>query len=174
MEFFLAFFDLIGDDLLKLVMEVKDKGKITGSMNSTFLALIPKVDHLDSFGDFRPISLCNLVYKVVAKTLAIRIKPLLLCYITNEQFCFLKNRHIHKVVGTPQEALHFIKTRGLNAFFLKIDLSKAFEKVQLLFLHIGFSYQSTKWIMSCITSIQMSLLINGATFEFISPTRGLR
>lgn len=70
MEFFLAFFDLIGDDLIKITMEIKVRGKITGHMNSTFLVLILKVDHPYSFGDFRPISLYNIVYKMVAKILA--------------------------------------------------------------------------------------------------------
>lgn len=69
--FFLAFFDLLGDDLLKMTMEVKDIGKNPGSMNSTFIALIPKVDHPDSFVDFRPISLCNLLCKMVAKSLSL-------------------------------------------------------------------------------------------------------
>lgn len=100
-------------------------------------------------------------------------------YITDEQFGFKKNGHMHKVVGETQENLHSIKTGGLNAFILKINLAKAFDKVswtflQLILLHIGFSYHSTKWIMSCITTNQIDILINGAGIDFFSLTRGLR
>jgi hypothetical protein len=65
-EFFLSFFDLLGEDLLKIVLELKDKGKMIGNLNSTFFTLIPMVDHPDAFRDFSHISLCNVLYKIVA------------------------------------------------------------------------------------------------------------
>jgi hypothetical protein len=59
-EFFLHFFDLVGEDLLQMVEDSRIKGKVIGSLNSTFLVLIPKQQHTLAFSDFRPISLCNL------------------------------------------------------------------------------------------------------------------
>lgn len=56
-----------------MVMEIKGRGKMLGILNSTFIALIPKVDHPDNSGDFRPISLCNMLYKIVAIFLAPRL-----------------------------------------------------------------------------------------------------
>jgi hypothetical protein len=58
-EFFTHFFDLVGSDLLLMVEDARVKGKISSSLNSTFLVLIPKEDNPTSFNDFRPISLCN-------------------------------------------------------------------------------------------------------------------
>jgi hypothetical protein len=46
-------------------------GKIMGAMNATFISLIPKKNNLITFEDFRPISLCNLVYKIVSKIMKI-------------------------------------------------------------------------------------------------------
>ena len=69
MEFFLEFFDLMGGDLLNAVECSRLSGRVTPSLNSTFLALIPKKDKHVSFVDFRPISLCNLVYKLITKIL---------------------------------------------------------------------------------------------------------
>jgi hypothetical protein len=60
-EFFSHFFDLVGGDLLEMVEETRTKGLTAGGLNSTFLALIPKVNKPQTFGDYRPISLCNLV-----------------------------------------------------------------------------------------------------------------
>jgi hypothetical protein len=76
-EFFSHFFDLVGSDLLLMVEDARIKGKISSSLNSTFLVLIPKKDNPSSFNDFRPISLCNLVYKLISKVISTRLKPVL-------------------------------------------------------------------------------------------------
>ena len=75
MEFFLEFFDLIGGDLLNVVECSRLTGRVTSSLNYTFLSLIPKKDKPNSFVDFRPISLCNLVYKLITKIIALKLKP---------------------------------------------------------------------------------------------------
>ena len=64
-EFFLAFFDLVGEDLVLVVEQARLHGKVTGAINSTFLTLIPKCEKPLTFVDFRPISLCSLVYKII-------------------------------------------------------------------------------------------------------------
>jgi hypothetical protein len=76
-EFFLHFFDLVSEDLLALVEDSRTNGRIAGNLNSTFITLIPKKNKPHNFGDYRPISLCNLVYKIISKVIANRIKPLL-------------------------------------------------------------------------------------------------
>jgi hypothetical protein len=70
-EFFLFFFDLVGSDLLEMVEDSRKKGHLSGGINATFLALIPKANKPVSFDDYRPISLCNLIYKVISKILAL-------------------------------------------------------------------------------------------------------
>ena len=64
-EFFLHFFDMLGRDLLKAMECSRMSRRITPSLNSTFLALSPKKDKLTTFANFRPISLCNPVYKLI-------------------------------------------------------------------------------------------------------------
>jgi hypothetical protein len=64
-------------DLLEAMEESRRSGAMNRSLNLTFLVLIPKVNKPISFGDFRPIALCNLIYKIIAKLIATRIKPLL-------------------------------------------------------------------------------------------------
>lgn len=69
-EIFLHFFDLMfgeGDDLQKLVEEYRCSRKVYGALNSTFIVLIPKYKKPQSFKDYKPIYLCDLVDKLISK-----------------------------------------------------------------------------------------------------------
>jgi hypothetical protein len=116
-EFFLHFFDLVGKDLLDAVEESRQCGEVIRSLNSTFIALIPKVNSPSSFGDFRPIALCNLCYKIIAKIIARRIRPILSRSLSEEQLGFLKGRQILDAIGTTQECLHSIKVKNYKPSF---------------------------------------------------------
>jgi len=91
-EFFIHFFDLVSEELLEMVENARSNGHIAGSINSTFLALIPKVNKPINYGDYKPISLCNLVYKVISKVIVVHIKPILSKALSAEQLGFLEGR----------------------------------------------------------------------------------
>jgi hypothetical protein len=153
------------------VEESRREGTMERSLNSTFLTLILKVSRPSSFGDFRPISLCNLAYKIIAKVLANRLKPVLSRTLSGEQLGFLKGRHILDVVGTTQECLHNIKMKNMKAIILKLDLKKAYDCVnwdflRLILLQTGFGLLLTNWIMCCVTTATYSVLINGGPTPF--------
>ena len=135
-EFYLNYFDLLGPDLLSAIDSTRVSSYIPPSLNSTFLALIPKKDKPRTFADFRPISLCNLLYKLIAKVIAGRIKPFLDLGISQEQFGFLKNHQITNPIGIVQEVLHSVKTKNLCAFVLKLDLNKAFDRVDWTYVRL--------------------------------------
>ena len=85
-EIYRCLFDVLGEDLLRVIELSWVSGKILAVFNSTFLALIPKIDQPLSFEDFRPISLCNFVYKIIGKIISIRIKNVLGRCISGEHF----------------------------------------------------------------------------------------
>eukprot|EP00253_Pinus_taeda_P027166 PITA_27166 len=177
-EFFIAFFDVLGQDL-QVVEESRSTGSIYHAINSTFIALIPKSDTPASFDDYQPISLCNCLYKIISKTIANRLRPILSCSIAPQQFAFLESRQIHEAIGLAQEALHSLWSKHLRAILLKIDLSKAFDRVSWLYLkmiliHVGFPHVFITWIMACITTPSFSILINGSASDFFHSDRGLR
>lgn len=91
-EFYLTFFELLEQDLLHVVKESKTYGCMYDTFNSTFNALIPKSDMPQSFNDYRTISLCNCIYKIISKIIAIHLKPILSHHISLEQFSFLDNQ----------------------------------------------------------------------------------
>eukprot|EP00253_Pinus_taeda_P031311 PITA_31311 len=170
---------LISPDLLRVVEESRTTGSIYHAINSTFVALIPKSDSPASFDDYRPISLCNCLYKIISKTIANLLRPILSQSISPQQFAFLESRQIHEAIGLAQEALHSIWSKHLKAILLKIDLSKAFDRVSWLFIkmiliHLGFPHAYITWIMACLTSPSFSILINGSATPFFHSKRGLR
>eukprot|EP00253_Pinus_taeda_P014363 PITA_14363 len=178
-ELFLHFFDQIGAEITEVVEESRLKGEIYKPFNSTFIALIPKKDDPESFEDFRPISLCNYIYKIIAKVIANRLVPILSRNISMEQFGFLDGRQIHEAIGVAQEVIHNIKQKKKKGVVLKIDLSKAYDRInwlyiRLLLTHLGFSYSFISWIMGCISNVSFAVLINGAASPFFKSQRGLR
>ena len=92
-------YELLGLDLLKVVEDMCISGRISAAFNVTFIALIPKVENPTSLNEFRPISLCNCIYKVVSKVIAMRLKIILSANISGKQFGFLEGRQIHEASG---------------------------------------------------------------------------
>lgn len=68
-EFYITFYELLSFDLSRVVEEYKVSRSLYNAINSTFIALIPKSDSPSSFDDYRPISLCNVLYKIIANSL---------------------------------------------------------------------------------------------------------
>ena len=165
--------------LLKNIDQTRLSGFIPPSLNSTFLALIPKKDKPRTFVDFRPISLCNLLYKLIAKIIAGRLKPFLDSGISREQFGFLKDRQISEPIGIVQEVLHSVKTKNRCAFVLKLDLSKAFDRVdwtyvRLILIQIGVPLLTVNWIMGCLSTVNFAVLVNGTRSTFFTASLGIR
>jgi hypothetical protein len=179
MEFFIQFFELVGKDFLDAMEEKRLGGEVIKSINLNFIALIPKVNCPSSFGDFRPLALCNLCYKIIAKIIARRIRPILSHSFSEEQHGFLKGRHILDAIDTTQECLHSIKVKKLQAIILKLDLKKAYDCInwdflRLTLLQCGFGLPTTNWIMGCASSAAYAILINRESTKFFQSGRGLK
>jgi len=81
-EFFEEFFDLLGDDFLKVVEEIFQSWKMPWCINANFIVPISKHDFSNSFDDFRLISMCNCLYNIMAKLIVVRFKPILSSIVT--------------------------------------------------------------------------------------------
>lgn len=107
------------------------------SLNDTTIVLIPKKDNADSMKDLRPIALCNVLYKVIAKVLSNRLQVILPDIISENQSAFVPNRNITDNVLVAFEMLHYMKQKkkGLEGeVALKLDVSKAYDRVDWGFL----------------------------------------
>jgi hypothetical protein len=170
-EFYLGCFNVIGPDILKVVEESRINGHIHNPINSTLLVIISKTDNPSSFEYFRPILLCNCLYKIISKVINRRLKVILSKHISCEQFGFLEGRQIHEAIGVAQEGLHSIKLRKIKGVVVKIDLSKAFDRVNWLYLrmlliHLGFGLEFTNWVMGCMNLVSFSIFLNRLALLF--------
>lgn len=91
-EFYQARWNFLGTEILEAVEESRMKQKIWPGINSTFITLIPKNGKSDEAQGFRPIALCNVIYKIIATLVAKRLKPLLTHIISPEQTRFVEGR----------------------------------------------------------------------------------
>ena len=96
-----------------------------------------------------------------------RLKPFLDDSISPQQFGFLKNHQILEPIAISQEVLHTFNSRKRCALILKMDLSKAFDRVnwtfiRLLLIQIGIPLVGVNWIMGCVTSAKFAVLVNGS------------
>ena len=169
----------MGNEIADVAEQFKVNGNIPANLNSMFITLILKAADPTSFGDFRAISLCNLIYKITSKLIANRIKTTLEKHISREQYGFLRGRSIHEAMAVAQEALHSMHLERREAFIMKIDLMKAYDSldwsyIRLVLLKIGLSIPIIRWIMTCITTVWYAVIINSLPTAFFDATRGFR
>ena len=132
--------------------------------------------------DFWPISLCNMVYKIISKVLANRLKRILTKVIDESQSAFMPSRSITDNVLVAFEMMHCIDQRrkGKKAFMaVKLDMSNAFNRVEWSYLEammrrMGFDKKWIALMMMCVSTVSYSVSINREPKEKIVPLRGLR
>lgn len=178
-EFFSHFYDIFKDDLLRMVEATRISENINNVITSTFIALIPKKGQSASFHDYRPISLCNILFKIISKIIVERMKVVLNSFISNHQHVFLKDRNILDAVAMTQECLFSIISKNIDAAILKIDLKKAYDCVdwgflRILLAKIDLRPQCINWIMACVENVKYVVIINGIPSSFFQAERGLR
>lgn len=179
-EFFKAAWNIVGGDFIKAIQAFFDKGFLPKGINSTIMALIPKNNDAATMKDYRPISCCNVIYKVISKLLANRMKGMLPLFISLNQSAFVKDRLlIENVLLASELVKSYHKDSVIERCAVKIDVSKAFDFVQWSFLlsvltALNFPERFIVWIKKCIEMASFSIQINGELAGYFNSKRGLR
>lgn len=180
--FFKMFWEDVGDEVWHFVRDAFAQGYFNEQLAETLMVLIPKSDHPTSFKEFRPISLCNAVYKILTKVLVTRLRPMLARIISPLQSSFIPGRSTKDNAIILKEVVHHMKksSRKKGDMVFKLDLEKAYDRVDYWgFLSdtlrvFGFPSVIISLIMHGITSSSISLLWNGSRTPNFAPRRGLR
>ena len=179
--FYKKYWSTVKEVVLSSIWDFFGNHHLLTEQNHTFIALIPKQLGASSVQHFRPISLCNIIYKIISKILANRFKRLLHHFISPFQSAFVPSRTIQDNTIMAHELYHSINSKrgrgGLMA--VKIDMEKALDRMEWSFLlailtKLGFHPTWINWIRICITSSSFSVLLNGSPYGFFTPERGLR
>lgn len=108
--FFQRFWEDLGNCLTNFCSSCFNSVSIPSAINESYITLIPKVDNPESMSEFRPIGLCNTVYKLITKIISSRIRPILANIVSPLQSSFIKGRGIEdNVIVVKEVAHHFHK-----------------------------------------------------------------
>ena len=133
-DFFQSCCDLVREELWELVEESRRTKRVLKAFSETFLSLILKEQGANFPGKFRPISLCNVILKIITKVMANHIKPILPELVSLEQFGFVEGRQILDGIILMQEMIHSLNQTKMPGMMIKVDLAKDYDKVSWRFL----------------------------------------
>ena len=167
--------------VFKEVKAIFKDGLVLDYLNDMLVTLIPKCKTPKSLNNYRPISLCNSVYKIVSKNLVERIRPYLNKLVSPIQSAFMPERKGLDNVLVAQELFYALDgKKGKEGYMaIKVDLEKAYDRLEWCFIHkvlqaFHFPQNIVKVIMSRVTSTKISILFNGEALESFNPSRGIR
>ncbi|XP_019186423.1 PREDICTED: uncharacterized protein LOC109181124 [Ipomoea nil] len=134
--FYRHYWDIVGDLVTNFVNSCLISGTVPTGMLEAYMTLIPKKDCPENAGDFRPITLLNVIFKIVSKVLVNRLRPVMKKLVGPFQNSFLPGRSTLDNVVMTQEIVHNMsKAKGKKGFMvLKLVIHKAYDSLDWGFL----------------------------------------
>ncbi|CAN1804672.1 Putative ribonuclease H protein At1g65750 [Linum perenne] len=180
--FYQKFWDVVGVELVKDCNQWLRSKSVPNEARATDIVLLPKKENATRMADLRPISLCNVRYRIVAKVLANRLRNIMTDIIPEEQSAFIRGRSIVDNVLIAFETLHTLNLRRTakdGEVALKVDISKAYDRVEWKYLEavmvkMGFEQNWVDLMLMSVKSVEYSVMINTSRSEPFVPHRGLR
>ncbi|KAJ8624647.1 hypothetical protein MRB53_033177 [Persea americana] len=170
--FYQKFWHIVGEDVTSNCLSFINTCFFLVGLNDTLIVLIPK-KQLEVLLDMRPIALRNVLYKIVSKMIANRMKTVLATIVSEFQNAFVPGRAITDSILISTEIMHFLKRKGKGksgVAALKIDMSKAYDRIEWDFLKsmmlkLGFDAKWVEMIMLSVSTISYSVIRDGKEQE---------
>ncbi|XP_074305542.1 uncharacterized protein LOC141640759 [Silene latifolia] len=179
---FQKYWYVVKEDITEAVMSALNSGFILNELNRTFITLVPKCQNPENVTDYQPISLCNVMMKIITKCIANKLARVMEYIVGDFQNVFVPGRLIIDNILLAHEAIHSINSHrsGVHGrFAFKADMSKAYDSVSRAFLlatlrGFGFPEKLVLLIMSCVTTVSYEVLVNGTPHPNFKSRCGLR
>ena len=131
------------------------------------------------FKNWRPISLLNVDYKIIAKVLTNRFQKIMPEIIQEEQTCGVKGRNIHDNLMILRDTVDYVNNENIQTAMLSIDQEKAFDRIEWNYLYsvmekMGIPVELIKWIKIMYSNPVSAIIVNNFITEPFSVTRGIR
>lgn len=178
-EFYLAFWDDIGDSLSLVLNERFRLGSLTDSQRESLLRLIHKKDDRRLPKNWRPISLLNTDYKLVSKVITERLKSVMSSVVHQDQTCSVPGRSIFSNLQFVRDLLDMIDKTDETGILVTLDQEKAFDRVDHKFLmrtlsKFGFGPTFCQWVSLFYNNVFSRIIVNGNLSDPIFLGRGVR
>jgi len=179
-EFYVQFFPIIGNIYITIINHSYELGLLSSSQRTGHITLICKdKDHADNMKNWRPISLLNLDYKILTKTLTNRLRQVMANLISIHQTCAVPERSILDNNHLLRSVIDYVNQKELPCGILSLDQEKAFDRVNHKFLfncleQYGFGPHFISWIKLLYTDIHSSVIVNKYISSTFSVTRSVR
>ena len=179
-EFYEAFLDLLGGNLLDCYNEAFHENQLSISQRRGIISLIPKSEeNLNEITCWRPITLLNVDYKILARIIATRIEPSLPSLIHSDQTGFIKGRYIGQNIRLLDDLMNFTDANKIPGILLFIDFEKAFDTLEWSFLHqvlevFNFGPKIRKWVSILYNDIESGVMNGGYMTNYFKVSRGVR
>lgn len=178
-EFIQAYWQELKSNIVQLLADFYNHSLDLSKFNQADVIMIPKGECPTTVGDYHPISVINLIPKLISKILSNRLREVLPEIISPHQTAFISGRQISDNFVATREVLQHTAATKNQVVFIQIDLAKAFDTIEWDFLlnvliARGFPRRWVAWIESILSTAQSRVIINGIASEFIPHRRGLR
>ena len=179
MEFYLKFWDVLGNDLVLVLNSAFRLGSLSRSQRRGIITLaFKKGDRLDP-KNWRPITLLNADYKIASRSIAARLLKVIHLIVSKDQTCGVPGRFIGENVAFLRDVVDFCAFSGVPAALLSLDQEKAFDRVDWSFLRstlyaFGFGQSFIGWVDLFYNNSCSAVNVNGYVSSCFSLSRGVR